>query len=91
MINVVEERFKITVYYPVVANPYGSLNMSDSLTSIPVGAKPITVVMEVITPLFLHYLGYSLLNQTIKDGWYSQLALASIRFRDFHSQNGFGS
>jgi hypothetical protein len=47
--------------------------------------------MEFIAPFFLHDLGYGLLNQTIKDGWNPLLALASIQFGDFNTQNRLGS
>lgn len=56
---------------------------------IPMGTGPITVVMEFAIPLFLHNLGNPLLYQSIQNGRGTQLAFASIRFGDFHSQDGF--
>ena len=89
MVDVVEESLKITVYNPVLPLPYDLLNVTYSLMGIPVGTKPITVVMEFVIPFLMHDLCYGLLDQTVEYDWDAQLAFASIRFGDFHSQDGF--
>ena len=53
--------------------------------------KSITVVVELPVPFLPHNLRHGLLDQPVKNGGDAQIAFASIRFGDFHTQDGFGA
>jgi len=80
MVNTIKECVKIEVYGPFLALRYLASRLVDSLVRVAVRLESAAMRVKVRLPDRGKHLHYGLLDETIHDRGYTQLAFTAIRF-----------
>ena len=80
MVNTIKECVQIKVYDPFLALRYLASHLVDSLVRVAVRPESVAVGMKVRLPDRGKHLRYGLLDETVHDRGYTQLAFAAVRF-----------